>query len=107
MFCQCFNELLSNIAAAVIKLSASTASPAGLSAQKAGLSIRDQVGCWRSGRPKSRNPGELSCPRCPHAEPLPVGSAGFLDFGLPGGCACSRLDYRLKAKISCRDHVDC
>ena len=47
-------------------------------------------------RPKSRNPGEPRRFRHPPAEPSPVGSPGFLDFGLRGGCTSSRLDRSLK-----------
>ena len=45
------------------------------------------------GRPKSRDPGEASWPRRPHAEPSSAGSPDSWDFGLPGGCASSRLDH--------------
>ena len=40
-------------------------------------------------------------PRRPLAEPSSVGSPGSwsLIFGLPGGCASSRLDHGLKAQL--------
>ena len=54
-----------------------------------------------SRKTKSRGP---SRPCCPHAEPSPAGSPGFLDLGLPGGCASSRLDhsFQIQTKNPCR-----
>ena len=46
--------------------------------------------------PKSRNPGEPADDVSAGGRRKRLGFPGFLDFGLPGGCASSRLDHGLK-----------
>ena len=46
-----------------------------------------------------RDPSEPRCHPVVRAEPSFAGGPGFLEFGLPGGCACSRLDHALHVHV--------
>ena len=86
VFCACFRILRKRVGRYLEKLNFQAVIKSAASA--ASRETKNQG-------PRSRGAPE---PRRPQAEPSSVGSPGSwsLIFGLPGGCASSRLDHGLK-----------
>ena len=90
----------------MVKSAASAASPTTWKLHGSTPAGRRPLAEPSSGRsprlPEDQNPGihwSLAVPGRPHAEPLSAGPPEFLDFGLRGGCASSRLDHGLKVEL--------